>query len=623
MDLVVVQIDLKRQGSQAAESTRKVIDRIESSYKHPQLPLTVDYQSYKHLLGLGIQTRLFTEELAPQVEEEIIQTAQRRAEEIIRKFGEALLFKDINPIDVLHYEISTHIAGILRVKHLFQSNASQLGTILLFTSSHGLRKAKASELPIVELFKISGANRWGYLGAFVRLVLRKRIRATTHGSENYPERAPSQANLEMGRKEVLFVTVDNRICVEPLTPVLRKLRESSDLEPFVAVDSPTTQEYLEEGPINNLAYHQYYDISHSILQWAKSYRTLRGVGVRLAREHRSGTVDALLTSSVLQQFINFGTLVGVYSRILWAGKVFELSRPGALVAYPLHSHVVRAAISLARVRNVPALVFVYSWVYGQKPGGDLLAFRTYDNSDFIIATGEDCKQALVMDGVNAKKILLVGNPKFDVIATASASQDRANVRRLLGATSTDLVFLVASYMLAPGTAQWLHALVRQLKMFPDDFKLIIRPHPDESPAEYERILAEEEFRSATINTDIALYSLLNASDVVFTGMSTVGSEAVLFDKPLICLNLSPNPYSVRYDEDGVALLAKREEEILPTIETLLHNTEVRREIEGARSRFRELLAYRLDGRASERFVEGIRFALASPPSEGPIRSTKE
>jgi hypothetical protein len=614
MDLIVIRIDLKMQDSKAVVAVRKAIDRIGSRYKHTPLLLTVDYQSYKHLLRLGLRTRLFTEELAPEVEEGIIEEAQRRAEKIIGKFwDEAILFKGINPLDLLHYEISTHIAGILRVKHVCHSNASKPGAILLFTSSNLLRSGPDSELPVLDQFEIGRTRRWGYIRAALRFALRRWKAVADRSSDISPNTGTQakQLNHERGRKNVLLVTVDNRICMEPLTPVLKKLRESPDMKPFVAVDSLSTQEYLKEGLIESIVYSQYYDVSHSTLQWAKSFRRLTRTALELVHENKVGTIDALIASSFCRQFVNFGTLVGVYSRILWVNHVFQVSRPSIVVAYPLHSHVVRASISIARTRQVPVMVFVYSWVYGQKPGGDLLAFRTYDNSDFIIATGEDCVQALVMDGVDPKKIILVGNPKFDVIASHGTAQDREHVRRLLGANPGDLLFSVTSYMLAPGTAQWVRALVRQLKSFPSGFKLIIRPHPDESPVEYERILKEEEFANATISTDVPLYSLLNASDIVFTGMSTVGSEAVLFDKPLICLNLSENPYSVRYDEDGVALLVKSEKDILPTIETVLHNEKVRHELGEARKRFRESLAYKLDGHAAKRFVEAIRSLLDS------------
>jgi UDP-N-acetylglucosamine 2-epimerase len=106
--------------------------------------------------------------------------------------------------------------------------------------------------------------------------------------------------------------------------------------------------------------------------------------------------------------------------------------------------------------------------------------------------------------------------------------------------------------------------------------------------------------------DVPLYALLNASDIVFTSSSTVGSEAILFNKPLICINLTNTQYAVRYDDEGVALLVEREEEILTGIDKVLHNKKVIRELQTARKRVQRLYAFGLDGRSSDRFVHAIK-----------------
>jgi UDP-N-acetylglucosamine 2-epimerase len=124
-------------------------------------------------------------------------------------------------------------------------------------------------------------------------------------------------------------------------------------------------------------------------------------------------------------------------------------------------------------------------------------------------------------------------------------------------------------------------------------------------------LNDEALQNGVVSTDLPIYTLVNSSDIVFTGMSTVGSEAVLFDKPLICLNFSRISYGVRYDEAHVALLVKNEEEILPAIVSVLHDNKVSRKLEEGRKLFRERYAYKLDGRASERFVAAIRLAIDS------------
>jgi CDP-glycerol glycerophosphotransferase (TagB/SpsB family) len=143
--------------------------------------------------------------------------------------------------------------------------------------------------------------------------------------------------------------------------------------------------------------------------------------------------------------------------------------------------------------------------------------------------------------------------------------------------------------------------------------LIIKPHPDENPNVYERILQEEGFSNGMIRKDIDLYMLLNSIDVLFTSISMVGAEAVLFDEPIICINLTGIPYSTRYDEAGVAVLVEQEEDILPTIDKILNDKEVDRRLRAARRVFKERYAYRMDDLSSSRIVEAIRSIIKSGP----------
>jgi len=613
MDLFVVQVGSGMRQAKLAAQIQKTIECVRSRYKHLPVVLgTVEYHIYRYLIELGVQPKLLTDELAPEVETKILDEAQRFAEEITLKVGgeRRLLFRGINLFDILLYDLTMHFAAILRVRQVVRSRVAQPGLILLFTSELGLPSDTAnSDFPVLELIRIGNAKGSVSVRTIIRFLLRcyKRVTKYRFGIHGHVQ---TDHNPDSDTKRVLFVTIDTGTgnCVEPLSLVLRKLRENHDIEPFVAVENVFAQKYLGERQFESSAY-SYSDSAQGALHWFRSSRIFRRKSLELSLEHGPGTIHELIAFSFLQRFVNFATFSGVYSQVLWLDHIFEGFHPVAVVTFPLHSHVARVAARLAELRRVPALTFVPTWTYGMKAGGDQLGFRVYDDADLVIVPGEDCRQALVRGGVDPKKILLVGNPKFDIIANMGATQDRDYVCRLFGARPSDLILLVATYIMAPGTAEWVRALVRQLRMFSHRFKLVIKPHPDEDPSWYERILKEERLSDATISRNVPLYRLINASDVVFTGMSTVGSEAILFDKPLICINFSDVPYSIRYDQEGVALLVKREEEILPAIDTVLHDKRVKREFEMARRRFQELYAYKLDGRASERFANVIRLMV--------------
>lgn len=67
-----------------------------------------------------------------------------------------------------------------------------------------------------------------------------------------------------------------------------------------------------------------------------------------------------------------------------------------------------------------------------------------------------------------------------------------------------------------------------------DYFLIIKIHPAEDKKYYEELIRAERCKNCSVVAEeIDLYKLLATSDVVITCFSTVGGEAIYFDKPLI------------------------------------------------------------------------------------------
>ena len=98
-------------------------------------------------------------------------------------------------------------------------------------------------------------------------------------------------------------------------------------------------------------------------------------------------------------------------------------------------------------------------------------------------------------------------------------------------------------------------------------------------------------------------------DILMTRSSTVGLEAMLFDKPVITFNpigtLNSNPYA---GTDAVIKVYKKEH-LAPAIKDALYNKEIQRKLAEARHRFVYEYAYLQDGKASQRIVNLIKQML--------------
>jgi len=80
---------------------------------------------------------------------------------------------------------------------------------------------------------------------------------------------------------------------------------------------------------------------------------------------------------------------------------------------------------------------------------------------------------------------------------------------------------------------------------------------------------------------------------------------MIFDKPVIVVNLFGTPHVMGYAESGAAIGVYKEEDLAPAIRKALHDLQVRKELEQNRKRFIEKHVYKANGQASKRVAELI------------------
>ena len=99
--------------------------------------------------------------------------------------------------------------------------------------------------------------------------------------------------------------------------------------------------------------------------------------------------------------------------------------------------------------------------------------------------------------------------------------------------------------------------------------------------------------------------LLALSDVVIILSSTVGIEAALLDKPIICINIANQEPDSIYVSRGVAIEVRKMDQLIPAIKDALYNEEVRTRLAEARKKFVYDQAYIQDGQALKRVADLI------------------
>jgi UDP-N-acetylglucosamine:LPS N-acetylglucosamine transferase len=160
-----------------------------------------------------------------------------------------------------------------------------------------------------------------------------------------------------------------------------------------------------------------------------------------------------------------------------------------------------------------------------------------------------------------------------------------------------------------------YTVIKAMTKLPE-YYLIIKIHPEEKIDFYQKLLNQFGLKALIVEDIELLYDLISLSELVISAEdSTVGLQVTMLHKPLICVNLSKLPHCQDYAEKGVAIGVRHEEDLLPTIKSIIEDEKIRKKLERNRKRYIYEHAYKQDGKASERVVKLINKILLETEKE--------
>jgi CDP-glycerol glycerophosphotransferase (TagB/SpsB family) len=137
-----------------------------------------------------------------------------------------------------------------------------------------------------------------------------------------------------------------------------------------------------------------------------------------------------------------------------------------------------------------------------------------------------------------------------------------------------------------------------------DVILALKLHPNENQDQnyYKKIAQEAGCKNYTILTQVDLYILLTFSRVVITSFSTVGTEAIYFNKPLIIWDPLRQDLQ-HYHQEGVAFSVSNQNELRDCVINIL-DKKISIKAEN-QNRYISKYAYKIDGKAVDRTLQSI------------------
>ena len=287
-------------------------------------------------------------------------------------------------------------------------------------------------------------------------------------------------------------------------------------------------------------------------------------------------------------------------------RVLSEMRPDVVVATN-SPRSEQAAIEAARALCIPALSMVDLFAL---PGDPYRERQVH--ADRITVLSEGTRTHLVDAGVDAARIVVTGNPAFDMLSGVDAQQAGARFRAERGWGERPIV-LWAGHLepddadprwAGPALGQAVQDTLLQWTVQRDDACLAIRYHPNEwhrftPPAPHARVHWSQPDREG-------LLPVLAAADVVVVQATTVGAQAHAAGKQVLGLSFSPLVRRTGMDYGRLGMgTSVTSLEVLPAL--------LAQQLAAVR---RDAPAAGLRGRAAERVAQEI-VELAARRPQGP------
>ncbi len=248
------------------------------------------------------------------------------------------------------------------------------------------------------------------------------------------------------------------------------------------------------------------------------------------------------------------------------------------------------------------------------PGLDTAPLTPFPNPFTKYAIwGDTHKQAFIQKGINSERIIRTGSPRFDkYIQINSNPQLKSKIKKLVFedfhiGINKKIIFLSPpiSFFFNFGTysseIEKITTCILKIIKNLSNIYLIIKLHPmDQNLDLYNDLIEEFGVNNASVVKHYNSFNLLVSCDCLITKYSTVGLEAMILGKSVICLNF--NKDHIHYIVNKAAFELSNCNELPFLIKQILANSSLKRK---ERKLFAEKYNYKNDGLATQRVYKTI------------------
>jgi hypothetical protein len=283
---------------------------------------------------------------------------------------------------------------------------------------------------------------------------------------------------------------------------------------------------------------------------------------------------------------DFGSLIGIkrVNNILKRGIEFkimlDMEMPDLLIFSDEQSALGKFYALTAGRKRIPYLCLPD---LGDQLLQNLPVFELERKNHYAVL-GKGVQMFFRRQGVIAWRFFNTGSPLADTYSFTRPQLVRGEVLGRLNLKRNKKFFLFAMQDSLPENKQILLALISAMRLFPDKY-LIVRPHPtSRSTRDYRALIRAAAINNVIVSKRFKINDLISAAEMVITIYSLSGFHAIVKDKPLISINLSPFPDNMPYTEYEAALGVYKIEDLPLAMKSVLNNARTREKLSVGRKR---------------------------------------
>jgi UDP-N-acetylglucosamine 2-epimerase len=231
-------------------------------------------------------------------------------------------------------------------------------------------------------------------------------------------------------------------------------------------------------------------------------------------------------------------------------------------------------------------------------------------ADKFFLYGDHSKNALTFHGIPEKPLIVSGSPRYDILFNERENTEEKYILLMgSGIPSTAFSYFLSNNVILDWEKMITSVFVALKELKELNEEIIIKRHPTQNKEIIKfQDLANKFLPNVKIYKNINTYKLLSKSKLVVSMLSSVITEAIILDKPVVMPRYMKHDLGAPFVGTNSVLTIDKPEDSLTVIKKALHDDEVKAKLKIGREKFlKEHLAY--TGKSTEKTLELIKNLL--------------